>query len=153
MNLTHAQSLALELLATYELKDWVFKFDHAKRRFGSCNYTLKQITLSKHLTELNEPLQVRETLLHEIAHALTPGDHHGKNWQKKCLELGIEPERCYKREEVTQPKPKYILLCQNCNLQVPRLRKSNKTFVCRSCCQRFNKGRLSKKYQLVWQLA
>lgn len=32
-----------------------------------------------------------DTLLHEIAHALTPGDGHGKLWQAKAMELGARP--------------------------------------------------------------
>ncbi|MCA9836579.1 MAG: SprT-like domain-containing protein [Trueperaceae bacterium] len=153
MNFTEAKTLAVQLLDDYQLKDWVFKFDHAKRRFGSCNYTLKQITLSKHLTELNSEEQVRETLLHEIAHALTPGDHHGKRWQAKCLELGIKPERCYKSQEVNQPTAKYFLYCSSCELKVPRLRRSNRVFVCKACCQKYNQGRLTEKFKLEWQTA
>ena len=48
---------------------WTFLFDRAIRRFGNCNYTKRQISLSAKLTLLNDEPVVRETLLHEIAHA------------------------------------------------------------------------------------
>ena len=33
--------------------------------------------------------QVREAILHEIAHALVPGEGHGPVWQAKAADLGI----------------------------------------------------------------
>ena len=76
-------------MARHGLGDWTFQFDRAKRRFGACNYTTRTISLSRTLTRLNDDAAVRETLLHEIAHALTPGAGHGPAWQVKCLEFGI----------------------------------------------------------------
>ncbi len=154
MQLSDARVLAHDLLQTHNLEpDWSFRFDHAKRRFGCCNYTKKEISLSKHLTQLNSKEQVTETLLHEIAHALTPGDHHGKKWQAKCLELGITAERCYKLQDVTTPQANFLLVCPNCNLEVPRMRRSRTKYVCRACCKRYNNGKPSSKYQLEWRLA
>lgn len=151
MQLKEAQTLANDLLKTHKLKgEWSFRFDNAKRRFGCCNYTRKEISLSKHLTLLNDHEQVRETLIHEIAHALTPGDHHGKTWQAKCIELGIKPERCYKANEVEAPKAKFLLVCTNCDLKVPRMRRSRKTYVCKACCINYNEGKFNEKYKLEW---
>jgi predicted SprT family Zn-dependent metalloprotease len=65
-----------------------FKFDNAKRRFGYCSYTDKEISLSKPLCEynLNNFYQINDTILHEIAHALSykihgrRGSGHCKRW-------------------------------------------------------------------------
>jgi len=153
MELSVAQELAENLLKQHQLSaEWVFKFDHAKRRFGCCNYTKKEISLSKHLTLLNSSEQVRETLLHEIAHALTPGDHHGKKWQAKCIELGIKPDRCYKADEVNAPQARFYLHCANCDLKVPRMRRSRKTYVCKACCIKHNKGKFHERFKLEWYL-
>ena len=39
--------------------------------------------------------QVRDTILHEIAHALVgPGHGHDAVWKRKCREVGARPERC-----------------------------------------------------------
>ena len=134
------------------LGDWTFRFDRAKRRFGACNYTTQTISLSRQLTELNSPAQVRETLIHEIAHALTPGAHHSKAWQEACVKLGIDPKRCYTSAEVEQPPPLYWLVCKSCHLKVPRNRRSRKTFACKRCCDEKNGGKFSKKYALQFEL-
>ena len=95
MNLYAARDLALALMRQHGLHDWTFRFDHARRRFGSCRPRRRLITLSRPLAFLNEEAQVRDTILHEIAHALTPWDGHGRNWKRKCIEIGAEPRRCY----------------------------------------------------------
>lgn len=151
MHLKDAHDLAASLLQAHQLNDWQFTFDHAKRRFGSCNYSKKQITLSSHLTRLNTLEEVRDTLLHEIAHALTPGTGHGAAWRAKCLELGAKPERCYRAEQVNQPDAPYLLVCDSCGLAVPRYRRSRHIYVCVRCCKTYNGGRPSKTYRLRWQ--
>ena len=70
---------------------WRFQFDHARRRFGACRYGRKLITLSRPLVLLNPEAEVRDTILHEIAHALCPGDGHGVRWKQKCREIAPAP--------------------------------------------------------------
>src|SRR5436853_7647176 len=103
VNLYEAAHLARELLKQYGLHDWQFAFDHARRRFGRCDYTHRQITLSKTLTFLNPIEEVRDTILHEIAHALTPGANHGPRWRAMCRQIGARPARCFAEEQVVTP--------------------------------------------------
>src|SRR5687767_14955649 len=86
MNLYEAAHLAKQLMRQHGLDalGWTFGFDHARRRFGRCDYTDKRITLSRALTFLNSVDEVRDTVLHEIAHALTPGAGHGARWRAMC---------------------------------------------------------------------
>ena len=73
MELADAESLALELMRQHGLLPrWKFKFDRAIRRFGCCNEGKRLISLSARLTELNSEYEVRDTILHEIAHANDP---------------------------------------------------------------------------------
>ena len=55
MHLQDARNLATELMRQHGLIDagWRFRFDHARRRFGSCRYAEKAITLSRPLVLLN----------------------------------------------------------------------------------------------------
>ena len=95
-------------------KGWTFKFDNAKRRFGYCAHYSKTIGLSKNLVFLNDEAQVKDTTLHEIAHALCNVNHgHDEVWKAKAREVGCRDERCY-GDNVTTPESKYIAECKGC---------------------------------------
>jgi predicted SprT family Zn-dependent metalloprotease len=94
------------------------------------------ITLSRPLTFLNDEPQVRDTILHEIAHALSPGDGHGPKWRQKCVEIGANPKRTYGDEEVVSPprRPAWFEMgCQKCNWWVDRRRRTRRKLVCKAC--------------------
>jgi predicted SprT family Zn-dependent metalloprotease len=115
---------------------WRFRFDHARRRFGSCRFKEKLITLSRTLTLLNPEGQVRDTVLHEIAHALTPGDGHGPRWKARCAEIGALPNRCYDEVAVVSPPRRaapYRYGCRPCGWWVERRRIVAGNYVCSKC--------------------
>lgn len=129
----------------YHLNDLRFDFDFAKTRFGKCDFNTKKISLSKNFIPLNTDLEVRDTILHEIAHALCgPKVGHGKQWKEKMVELGANPRRCFSAEEVVMPKMKYTVTCPQCNTTVQRSRKTK--IACRKCCHEKNNGRFSRKF-------
>lgn len=86
--ISHLRIEATELLKKHGLHDWSFNFDGAKRRLGYCRPDKKLISMSARISYLNEPYENTMTLLHEVAHALTPNEHHGEVWKAKCLEIG-----------------------------------------------------------------
>lgn len=90
MNLDDVDALAHELMATHGLMPkWSFAFDHAKRRAGICRYTEHTISVSRHLMQLYPEPLVRETLLHEIAHALVGPEHkHNVVWKRTARAIG-----------------------------------------------------------------
>lgn len=136
MDLIAAQKLARELMQKHGLALWKFDFDRAARRFGSCSAGRKTITLSWKLTMLNGESQVRNTLLHEIAHALTPGDGHGPRWKRACIALGIKPERCFTEKDVAIPArraSRYEIGCEHCAWWHPRHRLSDRQMICKTC--------------------
>ncbi len=69
MKLEDAENLALTLMEDNGVGTWSFRFDNAKRRCGACFYSRRTITLSRHFVTLNDEAEVRDTILHEIAHA------------------------------------------------------------------------------------
>ena len=103
MHPSDAQQLAWGLIREHGLVGWRFRFDHARRRFGCCRASEKTITLSRPLTILNSSEQVRDTILHEIAHALTSGDGHGAKWRAMCRAIGADAKRCYDDDDVRSP--------------------------------------------------
>lgn len=124
MKLQTAQILARQLMRKHLLWDWRFEFDNSRRRFGVCNFRTKTIGLSRKLTEMNGKAEVRDTILHEIAHALVgPGNGHNKTWKAMCRKVGARPKRCYSNDKVKSPEFRYVGECPACNQIFTRDRK------------------------------
>lgn len=120
MNLLEANSLALDLLDKHGLwmEGWTFDWDNARKRWGLCNHNQQIITASRILTELNSEEEFRQTILHEIAHALVGGRNgHNWKWRMKYREIGGTGGRT--GTGVTAP-PKFEGKCPSCELKVYR---------------------------------
>jgi predicted SprT family Zn-dependent metalloprotease len=90
-----ALALARRLVADHGLQGWTVELDRAKTRAGACHYPRRLITLSAPLTRLHTEEHVRDTILHEIAHALVgPRHRHDAVWRAKALEIGCTGQRC-----------------------------------------------------------
>ncbi|WP_205739533.1 SprT-like domain-containing protein [Georgenia sp. SYP-B2076] len=94
MDLTEVRRMGQELLAEHGLRAWQLAFDNAKRRAGACKFDARTISVSRHLMALYDEDQVRDTLLHEIAHALVGPRHaHDAVWRAKALAIGCSGSR------------------------------------------------------------
>ena len=143
MKISQAEPLIRELIQ-HHVPGWEFRWDKATRRFGCCHQDLKRITISKALTELNEWDDVKDTVLHEIAHAIVgPGHGHDKVWKSACTIIGARPERCYDNS-VKRPKKKWKGVCPQCGRTVYQSRRRN--ISCGRCCKVYN-----PKYKFVWR--
>lgn len=95
MEAREALRLARTLLREHGLEDWQVTLDRAKTRAGSCRFHTRTITLSRALTELHSEAEVRETILHEIAHALVGPEHgHDAIWRAQAKKIGSTGARC-----------------------------------------------------------
>lgn len=147
MNLTRAERIAKELLAehvnrggTADGRPWAFAWDNAKRRLGCCHYRDRKITLSRHLIAANDEGQMRDTMLHEIAHVLAPGDGHGARWKAACVRVGARPNRYARAEEVVMPPAPIELVCPECDARLPRYKRPRRSLVCRPCWEKHTRG-------------
>jgi hypothetical protein len=105
--------LAMQLLQAHGLRDWSFGFNRSKVQMGLCLYGPRVIALSTHFVELNGDDAVRDTLLHEMAHALVgPGHGHDAVWRAKCREVGARPERL--GYDVNMPVGRWQAVCPGC---------------------------------------
>lgn len=91
-------------------RGWVAMLDDAKKRFGICRMRAKEISLSRPLVHLNSEEEVRDTILHEIAHALAWIRHrrncgHDERWKAICVEIGARPERCFDEGVISPESP------------------------------------------------
>ncbi len=132
--------MARDLMDLHGLSTWTFAFDRARRRLGSCHAGARRITLSAPLTLLNDERVVRDTVLHEIAHALAPGDGHGPRWRDACRAVGVPARRCIDAREVVLPPAPYQLVCDACGARYPRYRRNRGTYVCGRCGGRRPRG-------------
>jgi predicted SprT family Zn-dependent metalloprotease len=144
MDLQHAKEMAEALIARHRLhRQWTFVFDNSKVRFGKCDYRRKQISLSRYLAELNDEIEVQDTILHEIAHALAPrGAGHGPAWKAIAIAIGCNGQRCYGRH-VRRPSPKHKGTCPSCKRIIYRHRRN--AIACARCTNVFD-----PKYAFVW---
>lgn len=154
MTLEAAQTLAEGLLREHglEREGWRLRWFRRKRTFGLCDYQAKTLYLSIPLVELNHENAVRDTLLHEIAHALAGHRAgHGPRWREVARRIGATPKRCFDSASVNTPAAPYKLVCPSCSAAHPRWRKTQKLWACRACCVRYNGGRYSERFLLELQ--
>ncbi len=130
-----AAGMARELMAQFGLGDWAFGWNRRKRSLGLCRYRQKRLELSAHFVMSNEAPQVRETILHEIAHALA-GEKagHGPLWKAMCARVGCKPERCDQGEAV-MPRGRWVARCGTCGKEYWRHRRPARRakYWCRGC--------------------
>lgn len=140
MNLEVAKNEALFLMDEHGLleKGWKFEFDSAKKRFGLCSYRKKIISLSASLTELNEFSRVKNTILHEIAHALTPKAKHGPVWVAMAKKIGCDGKRCYNSAEVKAVVGKFVAICAKCHKITYKFKKPRVEYSCGICSKKFD---------------
>jgi len=125
MNLREAEALANELLQRHGLaaRGWRFVWDNrSTKRFGLCRYGRRTISLGRKLALLN-PQEIKDTLLHEIGHALCPGSGHGREWKLMGAVLGYRPEACKSGSDVVLPPSRYEGYCKDCGIKFVRHRK------------------------------
>ncbi|MEN7973563.1 MAG: SprT-like domain-containing protein [Verrucomicrobiota bacterium] len=121
---------ALELMHAHGLKKWHFKFDHGTRRAGCCNYRDKIISISFNLVQSASDEDIRDTVLHEIAHALVGRKHHHDAiWKAKAREIGCSGERCHRLQF---SPPRYSVACEN-SCWTHTAERQNPHLVCRKC--------------------
>lgn len=152
MTLYTAQQLGKQLMTENQLTGWVFKFDNARKRFGYCDARNKVISLSQNLVSLNDEARVKNTILHEIAHALAgPRAGHSYSWRIQARRIGCDARRLYNSEVVATPKGNFTGLCPNGHT-TERFKKPKvgRITACGRCCEKYNFGRFSENYKITW---
>lgn len=119
----------------FKITDWTIALDHAKKRLGQTDYNKKRITISRHF--LRGPTcgekQIRNTVLHEMAHILVgplnPG--HGEVWKKVALKIGCDGTTC---SVMDLPDAKYVMTCPKKCFSVTYFRKPKiENKICLKC--------------------
>ena len=126
------RGLVLRLIEKW-VPGWTLRITTSVKVLGRCVYRDKAIELSYHLLD-NVPEKVVDTALHEIAHALTPGDEHGPRWVAACKRIGALPEQYYRGGMIAPPK--YAIYCVACDRQLAyRYLKVSLEYKCCAHCK------------------
>ena len=84
---------ARALMDEHGLHDWTFRFSAAESRLGECRERERLIRLSRRHAVNGDPRAVRDTILHEIAHALAGAKaRHGPGWKAVARRIGATPK-------------------------------------------------------------
>lgn len=144
------RTLARDLMDQHGLEDWDLTLGTAKRVYGTCYHRTQTIKISKSLAAINPESETRATILHEIAHALAgPGHGHDSYWKSVARSIGANPARCHTAET---PESPWLRVCPNsvCEFTMKRYRKTTKRGACPDCCTKYNGGKFSPEWELVW---
>ena len=139
MDLNDARTLADRLLEQHGLAaaGWQVVFDRAKRRAGVCRFAVKEIGLSRPLTLLHDEAEVRDTVLHEIAHALAGPRHgHDATWQRTARSIGCSAQRCVSADAPRVEAP-WLGLCP-AGHSTGRHRRPERVMTCAACSSAFD---------------
>ena len=114
------------------------KFNNNKTRAGVCKYSpVPCIELSRIFinSPLVKPRDIRNTILHELAHAITGPyvrDAHGEEWKEAARSIGCDAQRC---APMFNTDSAYIVRCVD-GCMVRRHRKptkfTNRVFRCKA---------------------
>ena len=159
MTLLEAKSLAISLIKEHGLSydGWSFKFDTARNRAGVCRHRSKTIGLSKYLLPHMKDDKVKDTLLHEIAHALVGPRHgHDRVWRRQAIAIGCNGARCYDPDtefhagasEQLAAQSKYSMSCPNCGRVTAVHRRPKRSKACGVCCKKYSGGRYDPKFKM-----
>jgi len=115
----------------FKIVGWKLKVDSAKDRLAQTDYNERKITISKHF--LRGPTcsekQLRNTILHELAHVLTPGEGHNSKWKKKALSIGCDG-KIY--NYMDRPYAKWLIYCPKKCFKITEYNKTN-NMLCGKC--------------------
>ncbi len=116
---------------------WRFRFETATGRAGICRYTTRTIALSVSYV-LRAPWDdIRDTLLHEVAHAIVgPGHAHDAVWQTAARRIRCTANRC---STVAHSRKRWVGECPTCRDRWFRQRLTEKVrqrAICPRCRSR-----------------
>lgn len=146
MHLTDVLTLARALMEEHDVDHWELELDRARRRAGQTDHGRRRITLSRHLMSLYSEAEVRETVLHEIAHARVGASHgHDEVWAAEARRIGASGRRLV-GQGTPRVRGRWVGTCP-AGHEVDRMRRPRRPVSCSRCARQF-----SVQHLLTWSL-
>jgi predicted SprT family Zn-dependent metalloprotease len=128
-----------DLVSDDPSEDWRFAWSRTTRVRGDCNWATRTIRLSRHYAAANDWVGVRDTILHEVAHALAGRNAgHGETWKRFARKVGADPVRAGDLGGRKRPVPaRWRLTCPGCGRVAYRQRNDSarRPMACGACCE------------------
>lgn len=121
-NWQKAQEIWFSKRDQFGLQKWKLVACRMDDKVGLCNYRKKTLFLSTvFLRGANcNYNKVRKSLIHEIAHALCPGNGHDEVWKRTCQKLGGDDRLAC---TMMQPGRNWSMYCRVCKWRQEYLTK------------------------------
>ena len=149
------EKVAIKLMRKFKLtrKGWKFGYSIRGSYIGQCRHTPKLIVLNTRFANTIKMSEVKDTILHEIAHALVGIGHgHDRVWRAKCNEIGCHARATkkvdYLKNVDSSADFKYVGVCPSCGRKsyrnkMPRRRLQS----CGSC----SGGHFNHNFIIRWR--
>lgn len=147
MEINDAQTMARNLMDSHGFSHMKFGFNRRKVALGVCRFLNKKpvsIELSSVWVPYLSEDEVKDVILHEIAHAIAGFDaKHGVDWRMVARRIGANPTRTAEgvpnevTKRVNSIHAKYVAKCEKCanmvhfNRMTERWRR--RSYVCAIC--------------------
>lgn len=132
-NWTFVNKVWKEKQIKYGLTKWSLRCSDMSDKVGVCDYNRKTITLSTVFMRGSNCnyAKVKKALMHEIAHALTPGHSHDKIWKTLCEGIGGDTRLA---ATMNLPGMNWSIYCPGCKWRQEQFTKPNlENAVCGTC--------------------
>jgi hypothetical protein len=125
MDVAAAYKLGREMMDQHGFQNVPLIISSGKKQLGLASYKRNSVTgkmepsslkFSRYLILLNDEIQVRQTIAHEIAHFCCIGHNHDWIWRSKAIELGATGERC--NSTAVMPEGRYLELAQSVDINI-----------------------------------
>ena len=128
------QTLAKDLFAAHNIREWTFVFDRAKTRCGSCDIDAKIISMSVHFIANPKTTlyHLHDILLHEIAHALTPDHDHDEVWRAMAKSIGSSG-KMYAPHHALEPRYRLRCPCKSVDFRRHTVHEAHVDTMCTDC--------------------
>ena len=149
--MAYVRKLAQECFERYNIEGWSVNFAIKDGRAGECNYATQHIGFSTHYIEKASIEQVRNTVLHEIAHVLTGRlpKPHSSRWKTVFKAIGGNGQAYTTppAAAVASGDYRWVGKCPTCSHEIGERRAPTAVFACSRCCA---DGKFNREHIFHW---
>lgn len=154
-NIERARRMAAELMEQHGVAGWELVIGSSREDAGGIQFRKVRgrwdgkpgtLRLSGPLMSLWAEDHQRDTILHEIAHALCPDDYHGPLWRYHAARIGANPTPYWGEAGEQRIDRDWIGTCPGGHTHQNHRRKPTKVWSCTQC----NPDGFDERFIITW---